>query len=218
MTEDGRCTGCGSKLPAADGACPYCGAAATAPVAVTATPDPAAQREAALAAVRAHPSYDALVRDVPEIPAVAKAMFAVPIVVGIGFIVIPLIIAVAAVLLVGSILGSVWIGLAVAVFPLLFAVLGISTIVAGVRAQRRIFDGAIRAEPAVVLGKRTESGEKATAYYVTLGFEDGERHEYGTFDPVFRSAFEGDVGVAHCRGEFLLAFRRPTGSPGEVPA
>ena len=207
MKDEGRCGGCGARVQAADGACPYCGAAAAAPVAA-ATADPAAERDAVLAAIRAHPTFDALARDVPDVPAVVNTMFVVPILVGAAFIVIPLIIAIAAVMIVGAISGSAWIGLAVAAFPLFFAVVGIGTIVSGVRARRRIVAGAVRAAPAVVLAKRTEPGKDASSYYVTLAFEGGERHEFGTLDPVFRSAFEGDAGVAHCRGELLLAFRK----------
>ena len=206
MSDDGRCTSCGARMPAADGACPYCGAAAAAPVAVSTTPDPVADHAAALAAVRAHPSFDSFVRDVPPVSGIVRATYVLPIVVGTMFIVVPA--AIAGVLIVTDVIEHVVVGLVAAAFLSIFVLIGVGVIVGAVRTRRRILGGPPRAAPAVVLAKRTEPGTNATSYYVTLGFEGGERHEFGALDSVFRSAFEGDAGVAHCRGELLLGFRK----------
>jgi hypothetical protein len=198
-------------MQAVDGACPYCGAAAPAAVAVAPAPDPAAGRESALAAVRAHPSFDSIAREVPPLPGLVHVMYVMPIIVGIVFTAVPVVIALVTGVFAGGLSGrwelGIGVALAVAVFASLFLLMGIGVIVMGVRTRRKLLGGPVRAVPAVVLAKRTEPGGKATSYYVTLGFEGGERQEFGTLDGVFRSAFEGDVGVAHCRGELLLGLR-----------
>jgi hypothetical protein len=195
-----------------DGACPYCGASAAATVAVAATFDPAAERAAALAAVRAHPSFDALARDVPPVPGVLRIAYVLPIFVGLVFTAVPAIIAIVVGTVAGGLTGRSGIGIGVTIaivaFASLFMLIGVGVIVAGVRTRRSLMGGPVRAVPAVVLAKRAEPGKSATGYYVTIGFEDGDRHEFGTLDAVFRSAFEGDAGVAHCRGELLLGFRK----------
>jgi len=197
-------------MQAADGACPYCGASAAAVAAPPA--DPAAEREAALAAVRAHPDFDALARDVPPVPGLLHVMYVLPIVVGIVFTAVPAVIAIAGGVLAGGFSGRADLGIGVTIaiiaFASLFMLIGVGVIVAGVRTRRKLLGGPQRAVPAVVLAKRTEPGKNATSYYVTLGSEGGDRHEFGTLDSVFRSAFEGDAGVAHCRGELLLGFRK----------
>jgi hypothetical protein len=197
-------------MHAGDGACAYCGASAAAVAAPPA--DPAAEREAALAAVRAHPDFDALARDVPPVPGLLHVMYVLPIVVGMVFTAVAAVITIVGGVFAGvlgrhSELGS-GAGIAVIAFAALFLLIGAGVIVAGFRTRRKLLGGPRRAVPAVVLGKRTESGKNATGYYLTLGFEDGERHEFGTLDSVFRAAFEGDAGIAHCRGELLLGFRK----------
>lgn len=210
MSDDGRCSGCGSKLPADGAACPYCGAAAN--VVVAATRDPDAERAAALAAVRAHPSFGALAREVPPVPGMLHVMYAVPIVVGTVFTAVPVVFAIVLGVFTGSLTRRAEFGLGVTIAFMavasVFALIGVGVIVAGLKTRKKLVGGPIRAVPAVVLAKRTEAASNVTSYYLTLGFEGGERHEFGTLDSVFRSAFEGDAGVAHCRGELLLAFRR----------
>ena len=216
VTDEGRCTSCGARMSPTNGACPYCGAPAGERVAVAEpAADPETQRAAALAAVRAHPSFDALARDVPPVPWILHVLYVVPIVVGLVFTAVPVTFGIIAIFVGGAareVTGGAHIGIgltiAIVAFASLLLMMGVGVIVAGVRTRRKLVGGPVRAAPAVVLAKRTEPGKNATSYYVTLGFEGGDRHEFGGLDTVFRSAFEGDAGVAHCRGELLLAFRK----------
>jgi hypothetical protein len=218
VTDEGRCTGCGARMQAADGACPYCGASAATPAAAAATPDPAAEREAALAAVRSHPSFEALARDVPAVPAVVRVFFVLPFVVGTVFAASGTGFALVWLRAFTGRSESAFFGRGIALvgpaFAALFCLVGVGIVVGAFRTRRRLLGGPVRAAPAVVLAKRTEPGKNATSYYLTLGFEGGDRHEFGTLDSVFRSAFEGDAGVAHCRGELLLGFRKVDGASG----
>jgi hypothetical protein len=139
-------------------------------------------------------------------------MYVLPIFVGIVFTAVPALMAIVGGVFAGAVrrhsdFGS-GIAIAVIAFASLFMLVGVGVIVAGVRTRRKLLGGPQRAVPAVVLAKRTEPGKNATSYYLTLGFEGGDRHEFGTLDSVFRAAFEGDAGVAHCRGELLLGFRK----------
>jgi hypothetical protein len=181
-------------------ACPRCGAA---------TADGETCFRCLLAAVRADPSYERLAADVPPLPALVGAMFLVPTVVGGCFTVTGVVGAGAVVAIaVGS--GAPVIAL-VALFPLLFAGVGVGTIVATLRGRRKTLGEAVVAAPALVVATRTESGREATTCYVTLLLEDGAHRELGAPDVFHGAIAEGDVGVAHFRGRLLLGFRKLAG-------
>lgn len=202
-----RCGGCGADLAAGADECTFCGAANAAAVVPIASPPgaPDTSRER-FDAMRRHPSFADAVRDVPPTPAILGLITFFPVFVGAVFIVVSIVIAVVG----GGALAteSKAISAVAAIFPLLFCGIGVLVIVGSLRRRRKMLGDARTAEPAVVIAKRAETAQNGTSYYVTLRLESGERREFGVLGDVFRSAFEGDAGVAHCRGELLLGLRK----------
>ncbi|WP_059048970.1 DUF2500 domain-containing protein [Paenibacillus senegalimassiliensis] len=53
-----------------------------------------------------------------------------------------------------------------------------------------------------------------TYYYITLEFDNGERHEYLDVKKLYGLVAEGDVGYAAVQGDWIVAFERDLG-PGQ---
>ena len=92
--------------------------------------------------------------------------------------------------------------------PLLMCGMGVMGAIVTARRTRMLAMTAFERRPALVRDERSQSGEKSTSHFVTLEFDDGERHEYQVDGRTAGNVALDDVGVAYIKGEFLIDFRR----------
>lgn len=201
-----ECPGCGARVKSVDARfCEYCGAAMPEPEPVAPiAPSRYGDLGSRFRALDSHPGLGELMAYAPS---GASTMLGYAFLILFGFIF-------------GGIGFAVFLGFAsgpggaVALFPLLFVLIGVGISIGGLVKIVRFSNAPLRREPACVTGERTQvSGggrnrSASTSYYVTLEFPDGRRHEYRTKGSVVGEVSEGDLGMAYLRGGYLLDFRR----------
>ncbi len=99
------------------------------------------------------------------------------------------------------------------VFPLIFVLVGVVMMGAGVRGLVKLSTSPLERLPAAVVGKRQDyssssRGSGSTSYYITIETEDGHRKEHTVRGRLYGEVERGDAGVAYLRGGYLLDFRR----------
>jgi len=102
-------------------------------------------------------------------------------------------------------------------FPLIFVLVGLGIVGAGLRGLVKLVTSPLQRIPAAVVGKRQHysSGSRnsgSTSYYVTIRTEDGHRKEHRVRGMLFGELDRGDAGVAYIKGGYLIDFR-----PGRLP-
>jgi hypothetical protein len=200
VSDDARCTGCGAKIPTADGACPYCGTASGAVAAPPVAADPAALRAERFRRVRESRSYENERANVPTSSGAAGKHWN-RVLTGAVFAAISLFIFTR----------SGRHGGAFVLVPTAFVLIGVGIVVASAARITRFRRAPTRTSAAIVAAKRTEvrrGKHGGTDYHVTLEFESGARHEYEVTGSMYGTVTEDDIGVAHIRDAYLTGFRR----------
>ena len=217
-----RCDACGARDHAAGAAnCAYCGAVLprSQPVAAEPFGDVAARIEA----LRAHRSFETLIRERPPDgagtwPRVVRGAF------GLLFAGVALFIWSRGRALPWSLDEHPFSGLHTSraanptdfrdVLPLLFVAIGAGMFLHAVWRVIRFRSAAWNSFPGVVIDKRTHVPRSdsytytRTGYHVTVEDERGRRTEFATTGNVAGGVSAGDVGIVHTRDGTLLGFRR----------
>ena len=101
-----------------------------------------------------------------------------------------------------------------ALIPLLFTAIGGWVLYDALRRRTRFMNARLLRVPALVVGERTKvtgggrNSSATTTYFVTLQYDDGERHELRTKGAVIGEVTDGDIGYAFVRDIYLLDFAR----------
>jgi len=215
-----KCECCGAEISPGKGKCDYCGAG------IQSSGCPS--RQLLFAHIRQSPEYQR--RDSPQrraaLPNYSGMAQMAPIVFLGVFIAIAVVMEFITLGMAG-VLGAVGFGLhpgagAIAVIPLMMSVVPLGFVVLGgflirqTLAKARAYqDAPLLAEPAVLVGKRTQiSGgsnnhSASTTYYLTAESADGTRQEYTLLAPdLYGRIAEGDAGILFTRASYALDFDR----------